>query len=99
MIFLKLGTRERAIDDVVAGGAQDQFPAALYIYFHASTLYIFSSLIQHNTIHIESLLDNHIQPVIHLTTTQQLWRKRRLLSVTSCEYLVSIVPGSLPPVL
>ena len=46
MMFLKLGTRESAIDDVVAGGAQDQFPAVLYIYLHASTLHFFSYLIQ-----------------------------------------------------
>lgn len=39
MIFLKLGTREGVIDDVVSGGAQDHSPAALYIYFHSSTLH------------------------------------------------------------
>lgn len=48
MIFLKLGTREGVIDDVVAGGALDQFPAALYIYFHASTLHFTSSHTSHN---------------------------------------------------
>ena len=60
MIFLKLGTREGVIDDVVSGGAQVQFPTALYIYSHSSILHLLLYFIQQYSIHIGSLLDNSI---------------------------------------